>query len=162
MATTTSGGGDFTSNLGRIYGIYTGGFIAFIILMAILSAMGVPNRIIGYMFVGFTILIYAVIGILSRTMQVGDEALFYHSNIGLAVVGIMKIVKTAYPDPTDSTGKFVMVDVTPVKALPQPLPLKIMKADEILSGMAMVKQSRLSVSLVTQREWQRVLELAGL
>ena len=72
MATTTSGGGDFTSNLGRIYGIYTGGFIAFIILMAILSAMGVPNRIIGYMFVGFTILIYAVIGILSRTMQVGE------------------------------------------------------------------------------------------
>jgi cation/acetate symporter len=72
MATTTSGGGDFTSNLGRIYGIYTGGFIAFVILMAILSAMGVPNRIIGYMFVGFTILIYAVIGILSRTMQVGE------------------------------------------------------------------------------------------
>ncbi|MCO5163733.1 MAG: cation acetate symporter [Mesorhizobium sp.] len=72
MANTTASGGDFTSNLGRIYGIYTGGFIAFIILMAILSAMGVPNRIIGYMFVGFTILIYAVIGILSRTMQVGE------------------------------------------------------------------------------------------
>ena len=72
MATTTSGGGDFTSNLGRIYTIYTGGFIAFIILMAILNAIGVPNRIIGYMFVGFTILIYAVIGILSRTMQVGE------------------------------------------------------------------------------------------
>lgn len=72
MANTTVSGGDFTSNLGRIYGIYTGGFIAFIILMAILSAMGVPNRIIGYMFVGFTIAIYAVIGILSRTMQVGE------------------------------------------------------------------------------------------
>jgi cation/acetate symporter len=72
MANTTASGGDFTSNLGRIYGIYTGGFIAFIILMAILSAMGVPNRIIGYMFVGFTIAIYAVIGILSRTMQVGE------------------------------------------------------------------------------------------
>jgi cation/acetate symporter len=69
---TTSGGGDFVSNLGRIYGIYTGGFVAFIILMAILSAFGVPNRVIGYMFVGFTILIYAVIGILSRTMQVGE------------------------------------------------------------------------------------------
>ena len=63
--TTSGGGGDFVSNLGRIYGIYTGGFIAFIILMAILSAVGVPNVIIGYMFVGFTILIYAVIGILS-------------------------------------------------------------------------------------------------
>jgi cation/acetate symporter len=72
MANTTAGGGDFVSNLGRIYGIYTGGFIAFIILMAILSSLGVPNRVIGYMFVGFTILIYAVIGILSRTMQVGE------------------------------------------------------------------------------------------
>lgn len=97
-----------------------------------------------------------------RAMQVGDEALFYHSNIGLAVVGIMKVVKTAYPDPSDATGKFVMVDVVPVQALPQPLPLKTMKADTILSGMAMVKQSRLSVSPVTPREWQRVLELAGL
>ncbi|MBP7253499.1 MAG: EVE domain-containing protein [Alphaproteobacteria bacterium] len=97
-----------------------------------------------------------------RAMQVGDEALFYHSNIGLAVVGIMKIVKAAYPDPTDPTVKFVMVDVAPVKALLQPLPLKQMKADKILSGMAMVKQSRLSVSPVTPREWQRVLELSGL
>ncbi|TIQ21002.1 MAG: cation acetate symporter [Mesorhizobium sp.] len=69
---TSAGGGDFTSNLGRIYGIYTGGFIAFIILMAIISAMGVPNRIIGYLFMGFTIVIYAVIGILSRTMHVGE------------------------------------------------------------------------------------------
>ena len=65
-------GSDFTSNLGRIYTIYTGGFIAFIILMAILSALGVPNRVIGYMFMGFTIVIYAVIGIMSRTMHVGE------------------------------------------------------------------------------------------
>lgn len=72
MANTTAGGGDFTSNLGRIYGLYTGGFVAFIILMAILSAMGVPNVIIGYLFMGFTIVIYAVIGVLSRTMQVGE------------------------------------------------------------------------------------------
>jgi cation/acetate symporter len=69
---TTAGGGDFTSNLGRIYGIYTGGFMAFIILMAILSALGVENVIIGYLFMGFTIVIYAVIGILSRTMHVGE------------------------------------------------------------------------------------------
>ncbi|TIS97185.1 sodium:solute symporter family protein [Mesorhizobium sp.] len=69
---TTAGGGDFTSNLGRIYGIYTGGFIAFIILMAILSALGVENVVIGYLFMGFTIVIYAVIGVLSRTMHVGE------------------------------------------------------------------------------------------
>ncbi len=72
VTTATSNGTDFTSNLGRIYGIYTGGFIAFIVLMAILSAMGVPNRVIGYLFMGFTIVIYAVIGILSRTMHVGE------------------------------------------------------------------------------------------
>ena len=72
VTTATSNGSDFTTNLGRIYGIYTGGFIAFIILMAILSAIGVPNVVIGYMFMGFTIVIYAVIGILSRTMHVGE------------------------------------------------------------------------------------------
>jgi cation/acetate symporter len=65
-------GGDFISNLGRIYTVYTGGFIAFIILMAILSALGVPNVVIGYFFVGFTIVIYAAIGVMSRTMQVGE------------------------------------------------------------------------------------------
>jgi cation/acetate symporter len=67
-----SGGGDFTSNLGRIYGIYTGGFAAFIILVAILERAGVPNQILGYMFVGFTILVYAFIGIISRTVQVSE------------------------------------------------------------------------------------------
>ncbi|TKT79290.1 sodium:solute symporter family protein [Aquamicrobium sp. LC103] len=72
MASTTGGGDSFTANLGRVYTLYTGGFIAFIILMAILGAIGVPNVVIGYMFMGFTILIYAVIGIMSRTMQVGE------------------------------------------------------------------------------------------
>lgn len=94
-----------------------------------------------------------------RAMQVGDEALFYHSNIGLAVVGIMRIVKTAYPDPSDASGKFVMVDVAPVSACPEPLTLKQMKADPMLSQMAMVRQSRLSVSPVTVQEWKRVLTL---
>jgi cation/acetate symporter len=77
MSDTTSGlpagGADsFTANLGRVYTLYTGGFLAFIVLMAIISALGVPNVIIGYLFVGFTILIYAVIGIISRTMQVNE------------------------------------------------------------------------------------------
>jgi cation/acetate symporter len=67
-----TGGGDFTSNLGRIYGIYTGGFAGFIILVAILEKVGVPNQILGYMFVGFTILVYAFIGIVSRTVQVSE------------------------------------------------------------------------------------------
>lgn len=67
---TSSSG--FTSSLGRIYGIYTGGFVAFIILVAILERAGVPNKILGYMFVGFTILVYAFIGIISRTVQVSE------------------------------------------------------------------------------------------
>src|SRR3546814_4123685 len=64
--------GDFTSNLGRIYGIYTGGFAAFVILLAILEQVGVPDRWIGYLFVFFTIAVYAMIGIVSRTMQVSE------------------------------------------------------------------------------------------
>ena len=71
MATQT-GAGDFTSNLGKIYGIYTGGFLAFVILLAILEQVGVPNRVIGYLFVFFTLAVYAGIGILSRTMQVSE------------------------------------------------------------------------------------------
>lgn len=67
-----SNGRDFTSNLGRIYGTYTGGFIGFVILLAVLEQVGVPDRIIGYLFVFFTIGIYALIGILSRTMQVSE------------------------------------------------------------------------------------------
>lgn len=64
--------GDFISNLGRIYGVYTGGFLGFVILLAILEQLGVPNKIIGYLFVFFTIAVYAGIGILSRTMQVSE------------------------------------------------------------------------------------------
>ena len=73
MATTqTAAESDFTSNLGKVYGIYTGGFFAFVILLAILEQMGVPNRVIGYLFVFFTLAVYAGIGILSRTMQVSE------------------------------------------------------------------------------------------
>ncbi len=73
MATQSSAANaDFYRNLGRMYGTYTGGFIAFIILLAILEQVGVPNRVLGYLFVGFTILVYAVIGIMTRTAQVSE------------------------------------------------------------------------------------------
>jgi cation/acetate symporter len=72
MATQTSGGDQFTSNLGRIYGIYTGGFFAFVLFIALLEQLGVPNRVLGYLFVFFTIAVYAFIGIISRTMQVSE------------------------------------------------------------------------------------------
>ncbi|KRR22084.1 sodium:solute symporter family protein [Bradyrhizobium retamae] len=73
MATTSSGSGsDFLSNLGKIYGFYTGGFLAFVILLAVLEQVGVPNKILGYFFVFFTLAVYAIIGILSRTAQVSE------------------------------------------------------------------------------------------
>src|SRR5919109_5607638 len=64
--------GGFVANLGKIYGIYTGGFVGFVILMAILEQLGVPDRAIGYMFIGFTIAIYAMIGIISRTTEISE------------------------------------------------------------------------------------------
>jgi cation/acetate symporter len=72
MATQSSAESGFLANLGKVYGIYTGGFLVFVILVAILEQLGVPNRILGYLFVGFTILVYAIIGILSRTAQVSE------------------------------------------------------------------------------------------
>jgi cation/acetate symporter len=67
-----SNGGDFTSNLGRVYGIYTGGFLTFVVIIGILEQMGVPNQILGYLFVAMTIAVYAGIGVISRTMQVSE------------------------------------------------------------------------------------------
>jgi cation/acetate symporter len=72
MTTQTAGASDFIKNLGKMYGIYTGAFIGFIVLLAILEQVGVPNRVLGYLFVGFTIAVYAVIGVLSRTAQVSE------------------------------------------------------------------------------------------
>src|SRR5829696_3978050 len=72
MATKSEGGSDFLNNLGRVYGIYTGGFLAFVVLLAVLEQMGVPNKILGYLFVFFTLAVYAIIGVLSRTAQVSE------------------------------------------------------------------------------------------
>lgn len=96
-----------------------------------------------------------------KAMAVGDRAFFYHSNEGLEIVGICEIVRTAYPDPSDPDGRFVMVDVAPVAPVKTPVTLKRIKADPVLSGMALVRQSRLSVCPVTPDEWARVCALAG-
>jgi cation/acetate symporter len=72
MTTQTSGADNFIKNLGKIYGLYAGGFFAFVIFLAILEQVGVPNRILGYLFVFFTIAVYAIIGVLSRTAQVSE------------------------------------------------------------------------------------------
>lgn len=96
-----------------------------------------------------------------KAMKVGDEAFFYHSQEGLEVVAIAKVVKEAFIDPSDPAGRFVAVEMAPVRKLARPVTLAQMKADPILREMEMVRQFRLSVSTVTDAEWGRVLELAG-
>lgn len=96
-----------------------------------------------------------------KAMALGDRALFYHSNIGLECVGIMKIVRTAEPDSTDDSGKWMAVMVAPVEKLARPVTLKAMKAEPALAGMAMIRQSRLSVSPVSEAEYARILEMAA-
>ncbi len=96
-----------------------------------------------------------------KAMKVGDTAFFYHSNVGKEVVGIVKIVKTAYPDPGDPAGRFVMVDVSPIKALKVPVTLSQMKAEPKLADLALIRQSRLSVVPVSGDHWTLILKLAG-
>ncbi|KAA0581697.1 ubiquinol-cytochrome C reductase [Azospirillum sp. TSH100] len=96
-----------------------------------------------------------------KAMEVGDRAFFYHSNEGLEIVGIVEIVRTYYPDPSDESGRFGMVDVAPVMPVKTPVTLKQIKADPLLQSMALVRQSRLSVCPVSDDEWARVCDLAG-
>jgi len=96
-----------------------------------------------------------------KAMKVGDEALYYHSQEGLAVVGIAKVVREAFPDPTDAAGRFVAVEFAPVRQLKRPVTLAEMKAEPALAGMAMFRQFRLSVSPVTDDEWAVVMRMAA-
>ena len=97
-----------------------------------------------------------------KAMQVGDRAFFYHSNEGLEIVGLAEVTRTAYPDPSDATGKFVMVDVKPLTPAQTPLTLAAIKAHATLQDMQLVKQSRLSVSAVTTAEARQIAKLTGL
>lgn len=96
-----------------------------------------------------------------KAMKVGDEVLFYHSQEGLAVVGIAKVAKEAFPDASDPSGRFVAVELTPVRPLKTLVTLQQMKAEPALADMAMIRQSRLSVSPVTAAEWDAILKMAG-
>jgi predicted RNA-binding protein with PUA-like domain len=96
-----------------------------------------------------------------KAMKKGDHAFFYHSNEGLAVVGICEVVKEAYPDPSDKTGKFVQVDVKPVAPMKQPVTMAEIKATPGLSDMVLVKNSRLSVQPVTATQWKAVCKMGG-
>jgi predicted RNA-binding protein with PUA-like domain len=95
-------------------------------------------------------------------MKLGDEAFFYHSGEGKDIVGVVEVTKLYYPDPTDETGTFGMVDFRAVRALPKPVTLQAIKADKRLANMALVKLSRLSVQPVTDGEWKIVCAMGGL
>jgi len=97
-----------------------------------------------------------------KAMKKGDRAFFYHSNIGKEIVGVMEIVREAYPDSTDDTGRWVMVDVKPIKPVKTPVTLAAVRADKALKDMALVRYSRLSVQPVTLSEWTHVCRLAGI
>ena len=96
-----------------------------------------------------------------RAMKVGDRAFFYHSNIGKEIVGMMEVVREHYPDPTDSSGKWVAVDVKPLTAAKTPVTLAAVKAEPRLAQMALVRYARLSVQPVTPAEWKLVCRMAG-
>ena len=95
-----------------------------------------------------------------RAMRVGDEAFFYHSNIGKEIVGVVRISKAGIADPSDPEGKWAAVKVKPVRKLKRPVTLKEIKADPSLSETELVKLSRLSVAVVTPREWERIIALS--
>ncbi len=93
-------------------------------------------------------------------MREGDLAFFYHSSEGKEIVGIAKVVREHYPDPTTDDPRWVVVDLEPVEALPKPVTLERMKADERLQNLALVRHSRLSVSPVRPEEFDLIVGLA--
>ena len=96
-----------------------------------------------------------------RAMKRGDLVCFYHSVTGKEVVGLAKVTKEAYPDATAKEGDWSCVDLAPVKPLTKPVSLEAIKADELLKGIPLVRQSRLSVSALTKEQITRVLALGG-
>ena len=97
-----------------------------------------------------------------KAMRIGDRAFFYHSNDGLEIVGVVEVVREYYPDPSDETGRFGMVDVRAVEALPRPVTLEAIKREPRLAAMCLVTNSRLSVQPVTDEEWALIRGMGGL
>ena len=96
-----------------------------------------------------------------RAMKKGDEVLYYHSNEGMEIVGIAKVDKEAYQDPTTEDTNWVAVDLKPYKKLKNPVSLSHVKADKRLKEMALVRIGRLSVQPVSEKEWKIIMETAG-
>ncbi len=96
-----------------------------------------------------------------RSMKKGDEVFFYHSNEGTDIVGIAKVTKEFYQDPTTRDERWVAVDLKPVKKLKHSVSLSQIKAEKKLTNMALVRLGRLSVQPVTDEEWEIVMKMAG-
>lgn len=94
-------------------------------------------------------------------MKKGDKGFFYHSNEGKAIVGIVEVIKEYYPDHTDASGKFGMVDIKAVKPLKRPVTLDEIKLEPKLKDMILVNNSRLSVQPVTDAEWALICKMGG-
>jgi predicted RNA-binding protein with PUA-like domain len=88
-----------------------------------------------------------------RSMAVGDRAFFYHSNVGKEIVGVVEVARAAYPDPTEETGRWACVDMRALAPMPKPVSLAAIKAEPGLDGIALVRQSRLSVMPISDEHW---------
>jgi len=96
-----------------------------------------------------------------QSMRMGDLVLFYHSNEGKEVIGIAKVVKEAYQDPTTTDERWVVVDLAPVEALKKPVTLEVIKEDKQLQDIALVRQGRLSVMPLKRAEFDRIIALGS-
>jgi predicted RNA-binding protein with PUA-like domain len=96
-----------------------------------------------------------------RAMKKGDFVLFYHSGSEKQIVGLAKVSKEAYPDPTAKEGDWSCVELVPVKTVGRPVPLGAIKSDPLLRGILFVRNARLSVSALAAPEFERLLALAG-
>jgi predicted RNA-binding protein with PUA-like domain len=96
-----------------------------------------------------------------KAMKIGDKAFFYHSVKEKQIVGIVEVVKEYYPDPSDASGRFGMVDFKALKPVPKPVTLANIKADERLHDLALIRQSRLSVVPVDKASWDIICRMGG-
>lgn len=95
-----------------------------------------------------------------KAMKMGDLCFFYHSNVGKEIVGIVKVVRTYYPDHTDTSGRFGMVDVAFHSRLPRPIPLQAIKQNPALADLYLVRQPRLSVMPVSSQQWDIIIAMS--
>ncbi|HEY0740369.1 MAG TPA: EVE domain-containing protein [Chryseosolibacter sp.] len=97
-----------------------------------------------------------------KAMKKGDHAFFYHSNEGLAIVGIAEVIKEAYQDPTTIDPAWVVVDMKPLRPMARPVTLAEIKEEESLQNMDLVRLSRQSVGVVREKEYKKILSMAGM